>query len=193
MRAERVELSRACAHRILSPARLPFPPRPRGGPSRARTGTRLAANEVHCHSCSGPRVPVGRIERPQAQCRTVYSRAPLANRGHRGGIGRCDRVNRRSPDPQSGVLFSCQCAVMYSPIWANRARLRPAGVAGVEPTSAGLEPAVRTAGLHPFECLMSWSAFAPGNTKEPPPFGSGSSTNWTYVSPSYAVEGTSRG
>ena len=83
MRAERVELSRARAHRILSPARLPVPPRPRGGPSRARTGTRLAANEVHCHSCSGPKVPVGRIERPQAQCRAGYSRAPLANRGHR--------------------------------------------------------------------------------------------------------------
>jgi hypothetical protein len=33
----------------------------------------------------------------------------------------------------------------------------------------------------------------PRNTKEPPPFGSGSSTNWTYVSPSYAVEGTSWG
>ena len=33
----------------------------------------------------------------------------------------------------------------------------------------------------------------PRNTKEPPPFGSGSSTNWTYISPSYAVEGTSWG
>jgi hypothetical protein len=32
----------------------------------------------------------------------------------------------------------------------------------------------------------------PRNTKEPPPSGSGSSTNWTYVCPSYAVEGTSR-
>ena len=154
MRAERVELSRACAHRILNPARLPFPPRPHGGPSRARTGTRLAANEVHCHWCSGPRVPVGRIERPQAQCRAVYSRAPLTNRGHRGGIGRCNRVNRRGPDPQSGVLFSCQCAWMFLPFMANRARLRPAGVVGVEPTSAGLEPAVRTAGLHPFECVL---------------------------------------
>ena len=115
MRAERVELSRACAHRSLSPARLPFPPRPHGGPSRARTGTLLAANEVHCHSRSGPRVPVGRIERPQAQCRAGYSRAPLANRGHRGGIGRCGRANRRGPDPQSGVLFSCQCAVIVRP------------------------------------------------------------------------------
>jgi hypothetical protein len=93
VRAERVELSRACAHRILSPARLPIPPRPHGGPSRARTGTLLVANEGHCHSCSGPRVPVGRIERPQAQCRAGYSRAPLANRGHRGGIGRCYRAS----------------------------------------------------------------------------------------------------
>ena len=32
-----------------------------------------------------------------------------------------------------------------------------------------------------------------GNTKEPLPFGSGSSTNRTYVSPRYAVEGTSWG
>ena len=182
MRAERVELSRACAHRILSPARLPFPPRPHGGPSRARTGTRLAANEVHCHSCSGPRVPVGRIERPQAQCHAGYSRVPLTNRGHRGGIGRCGRVNRRSPDPQSGVLFSCQCALVHLPFRANRARLRPAGVAGVEPTSAGLEPAVRTAGLHPFEWLMYELCVWPRNTKEPPPFGSGSSTNWTFMS-----------
>ena len=31
------------------------------------------------------------------------------------------------------------------------------------------------------------------NTKEPPPFGSGSSTNWTFIGPSYAVEGTSWG
>src|SRR5580658_6422496 len=36
----------------------------------------------------------------------------------------------------------------------KRAKLRPAGVAGVEPTSAGLEPAVRSAGLHPFECVI---------------------------------------
>ena len=49
------------------PGASSIPPRPRGGPSRARTGTRLAANEGHCHSCSGPTVPVGRIERPQAQ------------------------------------------------------------------------------------------------------------------------------
>jgi len=33
----------------------------------------------------------------------------------------------------------------------------------------------------------------PRNTKEPPPFGSGSSTNWTFIGPSYAVEGTSWG
>src|ERR1700729_443019 len=36
----------------------------------------------------------------------------------------------------------------------KRAKLRPAGVAGVEPPSAGLEPAVRSAGLHPFECSL---------------------------------------
>ena len=66
-------------------------------------------------------------------------------------------------------------------------------MAGVEPTSAGLEPAVRSAGLHPFECSLFSCSFWSRNTKEPPPFGSGSSTNWTYVSPSYAVEGTSLG
>ena len=66
-------------------------------------------------------------------------------------------------------------------------------MAGVEPTSAGLEPAVRSAGLHPFEWLVIQLCVWPRNTKEPPPFGSGSSTNWTYVSPSYAVEGTSWG
>ena len=70
-----------------------------GGPSRARTGTRLVANEVHCHSCSGPRVPVGRIERPQAKCRAGYGRAPLTNRGHRGGIGRCDHAYGVVPIP----------------------------------------------------------------------------------------------
>jgi hypothetical protein len=132
------------------PSASSIPPRPHGGPSRARTGTRLVANEVHCHSCSGPMVPVGRIERPQAECRALYRRAPLTNRGHRDGIGRCTTQQWRGSDPQSGVLFSCQCAVMYLPFRAKRARLRPAGVVGVEPTSAGLEPAVRSTGLHPF-------------------------------------------
>ena len=42
-------------------------------------------------------------------------------------------------------------------------------------------------------CSCSVVRYRPRNTKEPPPFGSGSSTNWTSISPSYAVEGTSLG
>jgi hypothetical protein len=53
----------------------------------------------------------------------------------------------------------------------KRAKLRPAGVAGVEPTSAGLEPAVRSAGLHPFEWLVIQLWIWSRNAKEPPPRG----------------------
>ena len=45
----------------------------------------------------------------------------------------------------------------------------------------------------PLRVLAIQLCIWPRNTKEPPPSGSGSSTNWTYVSPRYAVEGTSWG
>jgi hypothetical protein len=45
----------------------------------------------------------------------------------------------------------------------------------------------------PLRVFICESRVGPMNTKEPPPFGSGSSTNRTYVSPRYAVEGTSSG
>ena len=169
-----------------------IPPRPHGGPSRARTGTRLVANEVHCHSCSGPRVPVGRIERPQAICHAVYSRAPLTNRGHRGGIGRCDRDNGRSPDPQSGVLFSCQCAVDFLPI-------RQMGKAS--PSRGGRSRThVRRVGAGcPFQwttplrvCDLCGCAFGPG-TQKSRPLSEAAPQRTGHLCPCYAVEGTSWG
>ena len=175
MRAERVELSWARAHRGLSPARLPVPPRPRGGPSRARTGTLLVANEVHCHSCSGPRVPVGRIERPQAQCRAGYDRAPLANRGHRGGIGRCDSASMRAvPIPNLAYYLVVNVQWFFADL----------GKKGMASPSRGgrSRTHVRRVGAG---CPFRWTTPLRGvlsvvhmarNAKEPPPFGSGSST-----------------
>ena len=91
VRAERVELSRACAHRILSPARLPF--------RHARMWTQPGSNR---HASRGKRGALPLVlwaQGPGGSNRTTagkrhagYGRAPLANRGHRGGIGRYGNV-----------------------------------------------------------------------------------------------------
>ena len=56
----------------------------------------------------------------------------------------------RRPNPNLAYYLVVNVRWFFAD-FGKKAWLRPAGVAGVEPTSAGLEPAVRSAGLHPFE------------------------------------------
>ena len=67
-------------------------------------------------------------------------------------------------------------------------------MAGVEPTSAGLEPAVRSAGLHPFKCVTIQLWFQAREYKRAAPFRKRLLNELgSHKSPSYAVEGTSLG
>jgi hypothetical protein len=100
--------------------------------------------------------------------------------------------NRRGPDPQSGVLFSCQCAWFICRFRQKGQSFAQQGWQESNPRPPGWSRLSVPLDYTPSSVPIQLSVW-PRNTKEPPPLGSGSSTNWTYVSPRYAVEGTSWG
>ena len=178
MRAERVELSRARAHRILSPARLPFRPARMVDPAGLEPA-RFSLLTSGTPSCSGPRVPVGRIERPQAQCRAVYSRAPLTNRGHRGGIGRCDASIDAVPIPNLAYYLVVNVREFICHLRQRGQSFAQQGWQESNPRPPGWSRLSVPLDYTPSSVAL---CIRPRNTKEPPPFGSGSSTNWTHLS-----------
>lgn len=118
MRAERVELSMDRVHRGLSPARLPFPPRPPGapgqrlgarGPRRARTVTSLRAGELHCLSCSGPVVRGQESNLPCPKAPGLRPGAVPRRHPADGSGGSCQGMAR----PRSAYWRSLQFSRIY--------------------------------------------------------------------------------